>query len=71
MTKIKVEDLSGVNDICADEMSLIKGGVIGDCGMPRYFFVSSIPQPQPVPGPTRWLIPENGRIMMATPIEIP
>ena len=37
MAKIKIEDLPKDNKITEEEMKAIRGGVIGDCGMPHPF----------------------------------
>ena len=58
MAKIKIKDLPKTQKISSEEMKAIRGGIIGDCGMPRFSYVSSLPLPIPSTG----LIPENGRL---------
>lgn len=73
MARIKIKDLNIEQNLGDMELKVIKGGVIGDCGMPRYnSFLRALPG-DPSPGSTRglirWLGPEG--IVGATPIEIP
>ena len=59
MAKIKIKDLTKEQKISSEEMKAIRGGIIGDMGMPRFSYVSI----SPVPLLRTGLTPENDRLL--------
>ena len=71
--RITIKDLATEHNLGGMELKMIKGGIIGDCGMPRCSsFLRALPG-DPSPGSTRglirWVGPEG--LVGATPIEMP
>jgi len=83
MATIKIEDLKSEQRLVGKELEMIKGGVIGDCGMPRFGSLHTALPGDPMPGLSRGLVAVSpitiprpirglmGQLIEATPITLP